>query len=87
MGIVKCGKENYVIVYHSGLLEHGGVIGEEERFTSELGRWKSPEILKKEESRETEGSCIFTMGMMIYTILMKKKPFYKDNDDVHILTE
>jgi hypothetical protein len=81
IGIVKCGDENYVIVYHNGLLENGGIIGEKERFKSELGRWKSPEILKGEVSRETEKSCVFTMGMIIYTILMRKKPFHKENDE------
>jgi hypothetical protein len=35
---VKSGEENYCIVYHSGLLENGGVIGENGRCKSELGR-------------------------------------------------
>jgi hypothetical protein len=63
-------------------LENGGFIGEKERFKSELGRWKSPEIMTGEESRETDKSCVFTIGMMIYTIIMKKKPFHKENDEI-----
>jgi hypothetical protein len=73
-GIVRSVDENYCIVCHNGLVENG-------RCKMECGRWKSPEILKRERSRETEKSCVFTMGMMIYTILMKKKPFHKFNDE------
>jgi hypothetical protein len=46
IGIVNCRDDNYCIVYHSGLLENGGC-------KSELERWKSPEILKKEERRKS----------------------------------
>jgi hypothetical protein len=45
-----------------------------------LGRWKSPEILKGESSNDTEKSCGFTIGMMIYTILIKKKRICKKNE-------
>jgi serine/threonine protein kinase len=75
MGIVKSGDENYVIVCDSGLLENG-------ECKIECRRWKAPEILKKEECQETEKSCVFTMGMMIYTMLMKRKPFHKENDEI-----
>jgi hypothetical protein len=79
--IVNSGDDNYVGVYHSGLMETG-VVGEKERVRSELGRWKAPEILKEEEFIETEKSGVFTMGMMICTILIRKKLFHKDTDEI-----
>jgi hypothetical protein len=35
-GIAKCGKDNYVIAYHSGLLEFGGLNGEKERMIPQV---------------------------------------------------
>jgi hypothetical protein len=73
IGIVKNG-DDYFVVCEEGLMEKSG----------EKGRWKAPEILNKEEEKETEKSCVFTMGMTIYTIIGKKKPFDEDNEEVAI---
>jgi hypothetical protein len=78
-GIVKNCEKNYVIVYSRSLIlrENG-----RETFKPELGRWKSPEILSKQEEIETEKSLVFTLGMSVYSIIYQERTFDEDNDEV-----
>jgi hypothetical protein len=78
-GIVKNCEKNYVIVYSISLIlrENG-----RETFKPELGRWKAPEILSKQEENETEKSLVFTLGMSVYSIIYEERTFDEDNDEV-----
>jgi hypothetical protein len=80
MGIVRCGDDEYVVIYSPNLVNELN----KRKCKAELGRWKAPEILKEEESKETEQSCVFTLGMTVYTLFSGKKPFCEDNEEVAV---
>jgi hypothetical protein len=79
MGIVKNVENEFVIVYHEGLIERENG---KERFKPEIGRWKSNEILSRDEEKETEKSLVFTISSILYSVLMEKKIFDSDCDKV-----
>jgi hypothetical protein len=82
MGIVKNPENVFVIVFHKELLRKEESKQSVGRFAFELGRWKAPEILKEEEEKETEQSCVFTIATIAHTIVMRKKPFDGDSDEI-----
>jgi hypothetical protein len=77
MQIVNRGEDKSLLICHNGLLENGGC-------KMSLGRWKALVILKEKEERETVKLCVFTLGMMIYAIVMRKEPFHNDNDEIGV---
>jgi hypothetical protein len=79
IGIVKNVENEFVIVYHEGLIERENG---RERFKTEIERWKSNEILSREEKRETEKSLVFTISSILYSILMEERIFDEDCDEV-----
>jgi hypothetical protein len=79
VGIVKNVENEFVVVYHEGLTERENG---RERFKTEIGRWKSNEILSREEENETEKSLVFTISSILYSILTEKRIFDEDCDEV-----
>jgi hypothetical protein len=79
IGIVKNVENEFVIVYHEGLIERENG---RERFKTEIGRWKSNEILSREEENETEKSLLFTISSILYSILLERRIFDEDCDEV-----
>jgi hypothetical protein len=79
LGIVKNVENEFVIVYHEGLIERENG---RERCKPEIGRWKSNEILSREVETETEKSLVFTISSILYSILTEKRIFDEDCDEV-----
>jgi hypothetical protein len=78
MGIVKAPDKVFVVVHHPLLFENGDETG---KFSVEIGRWKAPEILNGDEEKETEKSCVYTIGSVVHTMLTQKRPFEEEEDD------
>jgi hypothetical protein len=79
IGIVMNVENEFVVVYHEGLISRGNG---REKFKIELGRWKSNEIVSREIEIETEKSLVFTISSILYSILMEKRIFDEDCDEV-----
>jgi hypothetical protein len=82
LGVVRAPDEILIIVYHKFLVEKEESRGGKEKFAFELGRWKSPEIIKRIEEKENEKSCVFTIGMMCHTVIMRLYPYDEDTDEI-----
>jgi hypothetical protein len=80
MGIIKNPKDVFVIVFHQYLLDQGELEQGREVFNKELGRWKAPEILRGEEEKETEKSCVYTIMSIAHTMILEEKPFDEFGD-------
>jgi hypothetical protein len=79
LGIVKNVENEFVIVYHSGLIERENG---REKCKEEIGRWKSNEILSREVENENEKSLVFTISSILYSILVERRIFDGDCDEV-----
>jgi hypothetical protein len=81
LGVVYNVEKDYVVISDRNLLENNGE-GGNETFKTELGRWKAPEILSKNQSKETEKSLVFTIGMMCFTLIMGENPFQENSTEI-----
>ena len=43
-------------------------------------RWMSPELFGSEDHQQTKGSDCYALGMVIYEVLSRRKPFYQYKD-------
>jgi hypothetical protein len=80
LGVVKGPCDVLIIVKNPELIQKDENGVGRDTFVMEICRWKSPEILFKEIERENEKSCVFTIGMIAFTVVMRLKPFDGDSD-------
>jgi hypothetical protein len=83
-GVVLCPDGLFVIVYHIHLVQSGMRKGAPRICALELRQWKAPEIIKGDEKKETEKSCVFTIGMICYSLVVFNRPFGSDSDEIAI---